>query len=937
MESSFSAKYLSENLTVAHFGDSTDRIGETLYNAKISLNPHQIQASLFAFSSPISKGVMLCDEVGLGKTIEAGIVISQYWCEHKRHILVITPASLTRQWQSELEEKFSLPSVIVDSKFFISQTKKGNMNPFENKKEVLIMSLNFASNMSELIQKSKIDLVVIDEAHKLRNVYNKGNIIANNIKNAICPFKKILLTATPLQNNLMELYGLSLLIDENIFGDQNYYKEHYVKCYDENKLELRNRLSTYIHRTLRNQVQKYVKYSKRITHTFEFTPTKEEDLLYYKITELIQTNPTFGTKKGQSWLISMILRKLLSSSTFAVVNTLSVIKKRLNCILEGKPTDDSQIFNDEENEIVDEYNESESEEKSVEINFEKIKNELIAINECLELSSSIKTDEKAKKLLEAISFLMQNASDDRAKKILIFTESRRTQDYLFRYLLENGYTNTVLFNGGNTDPKAKTIYEEWINKPENAGKTLNNKSTNVRSAILDYFKNSADIMIATEAGAEGLNIQFCSMLVNYDLPWNPQRVEQRIGRCHRFGQKNDVIVINFLNKNNQIDGRIYELLQNKFKLFDDVFGSSDEVLGKLDSEANFEREIFSIYSHCRTPQEIDDAFDELQNKFKSDISKEMKKTRELLIDNFDEDLQNIFDSLLEDAQLKIKDIEDNFWRLCSYEFGDYASFQNYSFTLENDVFGLKKGKYTIASKNRDGINLHYNDSHGEKIVDYCKNVSFGNSATFDLSNYKFKIQELRDLVGKKGIIIFGKVDIDSFEKEEYFVLSGRLSNGNFIEPSTISKLFRLDSYDSKKIEISSDVVNLVQADFDANCKSIANQSIEKNNKILKEEVDKIDEWANDKIAGIELKVETLREKRKTLQKDYDYTTNSIEKINIENEITSISKTIKKLWLELAESEDIVEKKRKDIIEKLKSESMKKITNIHLFTMPFEVV
>ena len=934
MDSSFAAKYLSENLTVKHFGDGTDRIGETLYNSKISLNPHQIQAALFAFASPVSKGVMLCDEVGLGKTIEAGIVISQYWCERKRNIIVITPASLTRQWASELEEKFSLPSVVVDKKYYNAEIRKGVINPFEVKNKILIMSINFASNMHDEIKHSKIDLVVIDEVHKLRNVFSPSNVMANNIKGAIGSFKKVLLTATPLQNNLMELYGLSLLIDENIFGDKEYYKRHFIKEYDINKLELRDRLSSYIHRTLRNQVQKYVKYSKRITHTFTFTPSEEEDLLYDKITDLIHSNPTFGTLKGQSWLISMILRKLLSSSTSAVISTLETIKKRLTDLLAGKEVDDTELFEDEEAELEEI---SSDEECSDERDLSKAKDELAQINDCLSIAYTIKDDRKAMKLLEALKFLFENVKEGREKKILIFTESRRTQDYLFDFLLKHGYSNTVLFNGGNTDPKTKDIYNEWIEKPENAVLSKNSKSTNIRTALLDYFKNTADIMIATEAGAEGLNIQFCSMMINYDLPWNPQRVEQRIGRCHRFGQKNDVIVINFLNKHNQIDGRIYQLLQEKFKLFDDVFGSSDEVLGKLDSETNFEREIFEIYNKCRTPAEIDQAFDELQAKYKSDISAEMKKTRELLIDNFDEDLQQIFDSLLEDAKVKIKDIEDNFWRLCKYCLGNNALFFDYVFYLKYKFGKIKPGKYIVADADRDRINIHYNDSLGEQIVNACKETKLGDSAIFDLTSYKYQIQELKELVGKKGIVSFGKVVIDSFEKEEYFILSGRLEDGTYLDQETISKLFRLDSRDGTKLEFRGEALDLLHADFETSVKAAANRSIEKNNAILKEEIKKIDDWANDKIAGIELQVEILREQRKGLQKDADYTTNSVEKIKIEQEIEKISKRIKKLWLELADNEDVVDRKRKTIIQKLKAESMKKISTEHIFDMPFEVI
>lgn len=931
-ESSCTARYLAEKLSINHFGNGTERIGQTLFNSKISLNPHQIQASLFAFSSPVSKGVMLCDEVGLGKTIEAGIVISQYWCERKRNILVIAPASLTRQWASELEEKFNLPAIVVDRKYYNIERKKGKLNPFEGKNKILIMSVNFASLMADEIRLAKIDLAIIDEAHKLRNVYNPNNIMANNIKRALEPFKKILLTATPLQNNLMELYGLSLLIDENIFADKEYFRKHFINEYNLNKEELRERLSKFIHRTLRKQVQKYVKYSKRITETFKFTPSKEEDELYDKITELIQSNPTFGVKNGQNWLISMILRKLLSSSTSAVINTLETIKDRLLSLLNGKKAISlSEIVSDEDDEIL-EYETDEEE-----IDLSNVKNELETVTECLKLAYLISDDKKAFRLLEAIEFLFKKCDENREKKILIFTESRKTQDYLFNFLMKHSFTNTVLFNGGNSDPKTKEIYESWMNKPENQSALKNSKSTNIRTAILDYFKTTADIMIATEAGAEGLNIQFCSMMVNYDMPWNPQRVEQRIGRCHRFGQKNDVLVINFLNEHNHIDNRIYELLTQKFKLFDDVFGSSDEILGKLDSEANFEKEIFNIYASCRTPDEINKAFDELQEKFKVDISKEMKKTREILIDNFDEDLQRIFDAIMEDASIKLKEIEYDFLKLCRFVFSDYAVFNEKGFNLNNEVFGVTPGSYVIADINKNNVNLRLDDNIGKMIIEFCMKAKIENNIAFDISNYPYKIREIEKLKGKRGKLILGKVIIESFEKEEHLVLTALTNDGIFIDKETCEKLFRVSAFEVPQLSITDPICIENLNNYKTQVEAIINESIDRNNKILQEEIEKIDAWANDKISGIQLRVELLREQRKQLQKEADYCVNALEKIKLESEISKISKTIKKLWLELAESEDEVEEKRKEIVSKLKAESMKKTSDIIIFEVNFEVV
>ena len=223
MSTAYHAKYLANKLTLRNPGNDAKRLGNTLFNASINLNPHQIEAAMFAFKSPVSKGVILADEVGLGKTIEAGLIISQYWSEMKRKILVTAPASLVKQWQAELIDKFNIPSEVMDSKAFRKYEKRNYYNPFVQENKVIIASHHFVSNMKDKVKLANFDLVIIDEAHKLRNVHMKNNQIAKNIKEATEKSKKILLTATPLQNSLIELYGLSMLIDANIFGDKKVF------------------------------------------------------------------------------------------------------------------------------------------------------------------------------------------------------------------------------------------------------------------------------------------------------------------------------------------------------------------------------------------------------------------------------------------------------------------------------------------------------------------------------------------------------------------------------------------------------------------------------------------------------------------------------------------------------------------------------------------
>lgn len=186
------------------------------------------------------------------------------------------------------------------------------------------------------------------------------------------------------------------------------------------------------------------------------------------------------------------------------------------------------------------------------------------------------------------------------------------------YLEDNGYRGKIVtFNGQNTDDLAKDIYAFWLDKNAETGRITGSKNVDMRMALVDFFRDHAEVMIATEAAAEGINLQFCSLIVNYDLPWNPQRIEQRIGRCHRYGQKHDVVVINFLNKDNLADQRIYELLKEKFQLFDGVFGASDEVLGRVESGIDFEKRVLEILKPAAGRKRLNEPSRNFNPKWKS--------------------------------------------------------------------------------------------------------------------------------------------------------------------------------------------------------------------------------------------------------------------------------------------------------------------------------
>jgi len=327
------AKYIAHDLTLQHAGGGLERLSQALFNASVDLNPHQIEAAVFALRSPLSKGVLLADEVGLGKTIEAGIVLCQYWAERKRQLLVICPASLRKQWALELQDKFNLPAVVLDAKTWREAQRQG-LAPCRQK-AVVIVSYAYATRIKEEVRSMAWDLVVIDEAHKLRNAYRESNKIGQAIRWATGESRKLLLTATPLQNSILELYGLSTLIDDSIFGDLNAFKSQFTGSGGD-LAGLRQRLDSFCKRTLRKDVTEYIKYTERKAITQKFRSTDDEHRFYEAVSDYLTREDSYAIPRRQRHLTELVLRKLLASSSLAIAGTLGVMKERLEALRDEK-------------------------------------------------------------------------------------------------------------------------------------------------------------------------------------------------------------------------------------------------------------------------------------------------------------------------------------------------------------------------------------------------------------------------------------------------------------------------------------------------------------------------------------------------------------------------------------------------------------------------
>jgi hypothetical protein len=976
------AKYIAHELTLQHSGGGIDRLSQALFNASVDLNPHQIDAAVFALRSPLSKGVLLADEVGLGKTIEAGIVLCQYWAERKRQLLVICPASLRKQWALELEEKFSLPAAVLDSKTWAQAQSKG-LAPLRQK-AVIIISYAFAARIKEELRAIAWNLVVIDEAHKLRNAYRESNKIGQAIRWATGDYRKLLLTATPLQNSILELYGLSTLIDDNIFGDLNAFRSQFNGIGGDLDA-LRERLASFCKRTLRKDVTEYISYTQRKPLTQQFRATDDEHRLYEAVSDYMMREESYAIPKQQRHLTELILRKLLASSSSAIAGTLAVMKLRLEALRDEKFQDqndwiESLVEQEEiEEDLLDDILSNEPQSSEAQnaltapiLDRKRLNAEIAELDQLIHWAQGIGTDTKSQALLKALGVgFAAMAKTGAARKALIFTESRRTQEYLKRFLEQNGHAGKIaIFSGTNQGPEASAIYEQWLIRNQGTGRITGSRDIDIRTALIECFRDEADILIATEAAAEGVNMQFCSLVINYDLPWNPQRVEQRIGRCHRYGQKHDVVVINFFNERNRADQRVLELLEDKFHLFDGVFGASDEVLGTIESGVDFEKRILAIYQTCRTPEQIDAAFNQLRAEMDASIQERMLSTRRQLLENFDAEVHDRLRLQLQDTRQHLDRFSRRFWDVSRHALGEKAWFNNdqlYFDLLSPQKAGLPQsiepGRYHLISRqqppathlspgqNPDSLAVNeasptnpsshtYRLSHplGEWVIETAKTAHTPlQRLVFDTSKSEGRVTVVEALRGQSGVLTLQKLNVDSFERQEYLLFSGMSDAGQSIDQETFEKLFSTPaSAEGLPEPLPAPTHARLEAEAQRHAQASIAHNLETNNQHYQEACAKLDRWAEDMELAAEKELANTKEQIKVAKREARTAPTLAEQQAIQERIGKLERQLRKQRQEIFDVTDDIEAKRDQLIEQLTRRMAQTVSQEPLFTIYWAV-
>jgi len=827
---------------------------ETFRESLIDANPHQIESIIFALEKLENGGCILADEVGLGKTIEAGLVITQYRANRRFNILILVPTSLAGQWNNELRERFQIPSRIITSKDKRG-LEKDQVTGLFSEDGVYILGREFASRLQRerVLGQKHWDLIVVDEAHEIfANIYRRFNFrdgqyneeskTSTTAANLFRLFKRtpvLLLTATPLQNNILEIWGLSSYIlpesNKSYLGQYNHFRQLFIEngqLIDDKIPELKERLSNFLIRNLRINAQTFMKYkfTHRHCETVNFNMDEKEKSLYDAISSYLERDDIYAYSPngvvdlqnehaaGIRNLLKMSYRRALGSSFSALKESLAGIVNRLEKLKAGETvdiqsaatTDDAE--NDEEDRIITgidiDIDDDGTTNKSVQTPLtalmdnvtESINQEILEVEGLIERAESIRETGKDEVLINWLKKIFSEP-DRFYQKVVIFTTYVATQNHLQKILEEKGFEDDiVLFSGGSRrSPRGKEAVNRAVDIwEEEVGATLpplEKPSGNIleRTALVHYFKTRKKIFISTEAGAKGLNLQFCNSVINYDLPWNPQRIEQRSGRCHRYGQEKDVWVINCINADNETEKRIYELLLNKFDLFKSVLGAGDDVLGTLSKAIQFEKKINDMMNQFKTREErliwlerFEEEIDEQTRKLRD---QKLTRTRQLL-DELDSNvtmrLKNIESKLPESFSRYDKDMLE---LLENYAHLKTLPFEKIKEDNEQIFFQIGDKKYYIGKRDEDKIRnyQHISLKHPllKEIVEETRAHEDGVQAGvyLDYSQCAHASKILEPYVNRYGRWDFYNIHFSGIEEEEHLfdVVSISDTDGNGVK------------------------------------------------------------------------------------------------------------------------------------------------------------
>lgn len=836
----FNLRMIAEDLVRVRRPDDRERFAVSQRQARIDPNPHQVDAVIFALRRLREGGCILADEVGLGKTIEAGLVIAQSRAEGARRILLVVPKSLIGQWQHELLNLFGIEAREDHSNFVAPG--------------VYLVGREFAGSergAEPLAACAPFDLVVIDEAHEIfaglhkrygREGYDETSddaLMAHRVRSFLRTSPVLLLTATPMQNSLAELWGLVQYVERTgtLLGDITTFREVFTAGDDRilvpgQEHELQRRLGLVLQRTLRRQAQEFLDrpFTQRRCRLYEYEMSVDERALYNDVTEYLLQPSIYAFSGSQRRLLLIGFHRRMASSIPALAASLENVASRLRQLKSGKPatlsSEDLRDLEDDEDEKADGAVDGPIDGLSIAVDPNAVAEELKLVEDFIARARKLPHDAKARSFKDAIRVVLDRGRDGLGSgKAVVFTESITTQEYLRQLLIDMGLADgdVTLFRGTNDHARAKEAHERWL---EEAGKYLPpgvrpTREVAIRLALVHEFRTRSKVLVCTEAGAKGLNLQFCETLINYDLPWNPQRIEQRIGRCHRYSQERDVTVVNFIARDNDAHHLTFEILSQKLDLFGKVLDASDHVLHEPRTNApeaavsavslEVEKDLRRIYSRSRTLDEVTREIASLRDRIgakREAFEREYERTSQIIESRFDEDVRRVFRRLREELPASLLQLDLEIAALVE----GHLRLKRIPHTrseVNGRVFFDVADAAGLPAEIQDARRFATGDARG---LDDAQSLNLlhplvrdaiesarawpGGAVRFDVT--RNPAPDLAALAGQTGVLAIALVDYAGFEPVQRLV-SAAIVNGAGIEPSLAAQISQLPAEEGRDI------------------------------------------------------------------------------------------------------------------------------------------
>jgi superfamily II DNA or RNA helicase len=920
----FNRRILAEDLVRVRRPDERERYAASQRYARIDPNPHQIDAVIFALRRLREGGCILADEVGLGKTIEAGLVIAQSRAEGAHRILLIVPKSLIGQWQNELLNLFGIQAREDQTSFIASG--------------VYLLGREFAGSergAASLGAVSPFDLVVIDEAHEifagLHKRYGRDGLydetsdealMAHRVRGFLRSAPVLLLTATPMQNSLAELWGLVQYVEPTgtLLGDITTFRE--VFCSEDDRTlvpgqehELQRRLAMVLQRTLRRQAQEFLErpFTQRRCRLYEYAMSDDERLLYDDVTEYLLQPTLYAFAGRQRRLLLIGFHRRMASSMPALAASLENVAARLRRLGAGQrvPDDAVEVLHDleEEEEIDDSHSES-----SIPTDREGIASELALVESFIARARSLPHDAKARSFQDAIRVILDLARDGSGSgKAVVFTESITTQEYLRKLLLDTGLSDedVTLFRGTNDHGRAHQAYARWL---QEEGRKLPpgsrpSREVGVRLALVHEFRTRSKVLVCTEAGAKGLNLQFCDTVINYDLPWNPQRIEQRIGRCHRYSQQRDVTVVNFLARDNEAHRLTFEILSQKLDLFGRVLDASDVVLHEPRTDTpeivvsalslEFEADLRNIYSRSRTLDEVTREIAALRDKIavrRDAYEKEYARTSQVIESRFDEDVRRVFKRLREELPAGLVQIDRDLADLVDGYLASDAVEYRRSDEVGRVIFevaleGGLAAEIGDARRFATGDPRHSTDTEPLNLVHPLVRAAIADARAWPGGSVELLLPpdttpDLLALAGKVGLLAVALVEYAGFEPVQRLVAAG-VVEGAPIDPSVATRIMRLHATDGLEISVIDDLQGLDDAVDEA--VFVDQREVEKREQQhFEQAIGQLERFVDDKILVCRRERASIAEKLQSAKARRDSVVGASARDRVEEEIARLA-------------------------------------------------